>query len=666
MLVAAIILALYFWAYIGDIRSIGSALLVSDMAAGLAGISFAVGFISYLWAPKKYIFWGSLGAFAILCITSATLILSTGGTSSPFIALWMIISVFAGIFGLYGLLPLFIAMTTYLLLQYTEGSLTREAIVTVVLAGELPLVVSYIIWHTKAKNDTSSDRAYRELASELSQVAGKSEVVINAIADGVIALNSQGIIQLINPAAQQIIGWGKQDALALDYKSVLKLVDKDGGELTPANDPVSQVLATNKETATNNLSLITNSGKKLLVSVTVSPVGQLGSGVIIVFRDITKEKAEEREQAEFISTASHEMRTPVASIEGYLGLALNPATAQVDEKARDFINKAHESAQHLGRLFQDLLDVSKAEDGRLSNNPKVVDVVAFTHDIVQGLKPKALEKGLRFLFKPLPDEGEDPGGERRLNPVFYVNVDNDHLREVVANLVENAIKYTPKGDVVVDVGGDSEHVVISVADSGIGIPKEDQGHLFQKFYRVDNTDTREIGGTGLGLYLCRRLAEAMNGRIWVDSEYKRGSTFYLELPRIDHEEATRLIEAASIEKEREDEDKQTFSPAYQVTPPVAVAVQPPPAPPITPPTPAIAPLTTDEAIYTTAPVETVVKQLQSISDSPTSSQPAAAPQYQQQYPAPRANVPLTNIEQNPGQYIRSRPDGVPARPRNQN
>src|SRR5690606_7203888 len=109
----------------------------------------------------------------------------------------------------------------------------------------------------------------------------------------------------------------------------------------------------------------THSGKKLLISLVVSPVGQIGSGAIIVFRDITKEKAEEREQAEFISTASHEMRTPVASIEGYLGLTLNPATAQIDEKARDFITKAHESAQHLGRLFQGLLDVTKADDGRI-------------------------------------------------------------------------------------------------------------------------------------------------------------------------------------------------------------------------------------------------------------------------------------------------------------
>src|SRR5690606_7866046 len=138
-----------------------------------------------------------------------------------------------------------------------------------------------------------------------------------------------------------------------------------------------------------------------------SPVGQPGSGVIVVFRDITKEKAEEREQAEFISTASHEMRTPVASIEGYLGLALNPATAQIDDKARMYLTKAHEVAQHLGRLFQDLLDITKAEDGRLSNNPRAVEVVTFVKDVVEGLRPQAEAKGLILVYKPIPDEETD-------------------------------------------------------------------------------------------------------------------------------------------------------------------------------------------------------------------------------------------------------------------
>lgn len=659
MLSAAIILALYAWAYTTNAQE-NASLLVSTGAALLAAVAFVVGFVFYLWIPKKYIFWGSYSAFAVLCIMSATLILNTGGTSSPFIALWMIVSVFAGIFGLYGLLPLFMTLTAYLLLEYMGGFLNREAILTVVLAGELPLAVSYLIWHTKAKTDNSTnDRAYQELATELNQVANKSDVVINAIADGVIALNSQGVIQLINPAAQQIIGWGKQDALSLDYKSVLKLVDKDDNELTPANDPVSQVLATNKEVVTDDLHLLTNSGKKLLVSVVVSPVGQLGAGVIIVFRDITKEKTEEREQAEFISTASHEMRTPVASIEGYLGLALNPATAQIDDKAREFVGKAHESAQHLGRLFQDLLDVSKAEDGRLTNNPKVIDVVAFAHDIVQGLKPRAVEKGLHVVFKPLPDDEEEKGGERRLNPVFYVNVDNDHLREVIANLVDNAIKYTLKGEVIIDVTGDEEHVTISVADSGIGIPKEDMGHLFQKFYRIDNTDTREIGGTGLGLYLCRRLTEAMNGRIWVESEYKQGSTFYVELPRVDHDEATRLIESAA-----------TTPPVISKAQALAPAYQEPSAPTAYPQPPEATPQAQPDATYTNTPVEAVAEQLQSFR---TPQAPPASPQASPATPylapsqsAVRPNTPLSSIEQNPDQYLRSRSRGVSIPPRDQN
>lgn len=684
------ILALYVWAYFADVKEIGAGLLVSDTAALFAGIALVAGFVSYLWTPKKYIFWGSFGAFTLLSVTVAVLILNTGGVTSPFIALWMLASVFAGVFGLYGLLPLLVATLIYMALQYTGGTLSREVVVTVVLAGELPLAVSYLIWHTKgaAAEKSGNSSAYHALANELSQVSGKSEVVINAIADGVIALSGQGIIQLINPAAQQIIGWGKQDALSLDYKSVLKLVDKNDHEVTPANDPVTKALADNKEVNTHDLSLITNSGKKILVSVIVSPVGQPGEGVIIVFRDITLERREERQQAEFISTAAHEMRTPVASIEGYLGLALNPATAQVDEKARDFINKAHESAQHLGNLFQDLLDVSKADDGRLSNNPKVVDVVEFTHDVVEGLRPKAEQKGLHMLFKPQPDDDEK-AGERRLNPVYYSNVDNDHLREVIANLTENAIKYTPSGDIVIDVGGDNDHVTISFADSGIGIPKEDQGHLFQKFYRVDNSDTREIGGTGLGLYLCRRLVETMNGRIYVDSEYKKGSTFYVEIPRIDHEEATRLIESASIEDENKIESRPAIMPLQAEPELPELPAQPAPvAPMIQQPSQAPS-LSTDETIYTNAPVKTVVQQMQQATvQAPQPVQPATlqqppiqqpAPNYQYQQPQPmqpqypgrrmapvRENIPLASIEQHPDQYIRRREDGVPVPPRNQN
>jgi anti-sigma regulatory factor (Ser/Thr protein kinase) len=214
-------------------------------------------------------------------------------------------------------------------------------------------------------------------------------------------------------------------------------------------------------------------------------------------------------------------------------------------------------------------------------------------------------------------------------PVYYAHVDNDHLREVVSNLVENAIKYTPQGDVIIDVRGDDTHVQVSVQDSGIGIPKEDIPHLFQKFYRVDNTDTREIGGTGLGLYLSRRLAELMGGQIKVESEYKKGSTFTLELPRTDHTEALRLMEVSATAEE------------------LAVSATPPAVPePLQDFTPAV------------EPPQAVQPAIQ-VSQPPVVEAAAQVTQPQQMQPAPvtpqAPNIPLSQLEQNPASYAPVRP-----------
>ena len=672
ILIATVVIGLYFWGLFADSTTFISGLSVGFSAVTCAGVALLVAVISYLSAPKEHVFEISLVNYALLIILSAALIIDTGQIHSPFIALWMIIAVFSGVFGVWGIGPFAILIAAYAVGLYIQHALDISALVTLLFAGAFPLAISYLIWHTDGPAKDKGDQAYRALATELSQVAGKSEVVINAIADGVIAVDAGGVIELINPAAQQIIGWGKQDALKLDYRSVLKLVDKKNNELDETNDPVAQVLATNKQVTNNDLTLVTNSGKNILVSLLISPVGQIGSGAIIVFRDITREKAEERQQAEFISTASHEMRTPVASIEGYLGLALNPATAQIDQKARDFIMKAHESAEHLGRLFQDLLDVSKADDSRLQNNPKVINLVEFIHDIVEGLRPKAEEKGLRLTFKPKPDDDSPEGGDRVLSPIYYVNVDPDHLREVVANLVENGIKYTPRGDVIVDISGDQENVEISVADSGIGIPPEDVGHLFQKFYRVDNSETREIGGTGLGLYLCRRLTETMNGRIWVESRYKEGSTFFVSLPRLANDEATRMIESAgntartmighaqaiatedhpaieqptlspvqpqAVPAEIPQPQPQTFQPAAQSPAPQQSSIQ------------AQQPSVPQQAISRPAPF-TTTSSMPAIEKRPLGTPPTS------QTAPPRANIPLSAIEQNKAAYLTPRPNSV--------
>ena len=562
-MVAAAVIALYFWAYFAETPNISESLIVNTPAIALAGITALICFISYLWVPKENIFPMALIIYLLLEATTAALVISTGGPSSPFIVLWVLVGIFSGVFGLWGALPILIAVSTFTANRYMTGNLTTGVIIIIALSSLLPLIASFIIWHNKSDKDDldSNNKEYRNLANKLSEVSSKSEVVINAIGDGVIAIDSQGVIQLINPAAQQIIGWGKQDALALNYKSVLKLLSPKGDELDATTDPIQQVLNINQQIRTNNLTLTTKNDKKLMISLVVSPISNIGSGVIVVFHDITKEKTEERQQAEFVSTASHEMRTPVASIEGYLGLALNPQTAQIDNRGREFILKAHASAEHLGHLLKDLLGVSKADDGRLPNEPKVINIITFVHDIVQGLEQKATDKGLHLIFSPMPD---DMAG-RRLTPAYSVNLDNDHIREIINNLVENAIKYTLKGEVVVDITADNDRVVISVKDSGIGIPAEDMPHLFQKFYRVDDKNTREIGGTGLGLYLSRRLAEIMGGRVWAESVYNSGSTFYVELPRISSQEAARLTEQEAIKAQQEVDQTATIQPEQATT-----------------------------------------------------------------------------------------------------
>lgn len=514
---------------------------ISDTSAAFSAVLTAGVFTLWLWLPHRHTTFIAAAVYLLLITTLSLLISTSGSAASPFLSLWLMSALFAGVFGAWMSLTLAAALVIYIVMTVTQQSLDLPQGIVNLALGIMPLILGSILWHRQPRHKAADK--FTELENKLSSVEGKSDVVINTINDGVLAISSAGNIELINPAAQQMIGWNQGDALGLKWQSVLKLALNDGKDVPERDHPIAQALTTNKPTHNDKLLLRTSSDKRRPISIVSSPVGKSSEGVIVVFRDISKEMAEEREQAEFISTASHEMRTPVASIEGYLGLALNPATAQIDEKARDFITKAHASAQHLGRLFQDLLDISRAEDGRLKNEPRVIDVTEFVGDITQGLEHTAAEKGLVYSFRPraLATDGAD----QRLQPIYYVFADPDHFREVVANLIENAIKYTPEGEVVIDVTGDSSHVTVSVKDSGIGIPAEDVPHLFQKFYRVDNSDTREIGGTGLGLYLSRRLAENMDGTLRVESEYQKGSTFFLELPRISHEEAARRTSTLS-------------------------------------------------------------------------------------------------------------------------
>ncbi len=490
-----------------------------------------------------------MAGYALLTATSALLIYQSGGIASPFLPLWLGLASLAGLFGLIGIGALAVISNGFIGWELVSVGSDHaiERLILALLVAELPLAVSYIIWHKHFTIEAVTHKATQALEAKLTETSSQAEIVINSIADGGVAIDRQGSIQLINPAAQALLGWKINDAMGLNYELVLKLVDHREQALTAGKNPVEQVRVTKQPIINNELTLVAPGERKILVSLVVSPVLNNQNdvdAVIIVMRDITAEKAQERAQADFVSTASHEMRTPVAAIEGYVGLALNPATATIDEKARAYLGKAQDSVQHLGHLFQDLLSVSRADDNRLEQHPKVTDLVAYARDITESLAPKAQEKQLTLDYVP---DGVHSEAARTLAPIFYANIDRDHFREVLANLIENAIKYTPAGTVKVDVTADERHITVSITDSGIGIPSQDIPHLFQKFYRVDNSATREIGGTGLGLYLCRKLIESMGGKIWLDSELSKGSTFYISLQRLSSMDIKQIKDSEAIQ-----------------------------------------------------------------------------------------------------------------------
>lgn len=366
-----------------------------------------------------------------------------------------------------------------------------------------------------------------------------AELALKTIQDGILIVNKEGVIKYINPAAVEMVGCEKaENAINLDYSLVMKFEKNDGERVDENNNEFGNAVKTNQEFESREYVLVAKqSDRKTPIALHITPSGDGRSDRIITFRNIAKELEEEGAQTEFISTASHEMRTPVASIEGYLGLALNPQTATIDARARQYLESAHNASQHLGNLFRDLLDVTKLDDKRIHAHNVPLELTGFVKKFADEYIPKFKEKNINYSFGADSMKSQRFNGGKSLEQVVYTFADVDFLGEVIANLIENAIKYTPEGGAVwVNVQGDGDRALINVTDTGIGIAAEDLQHIFQKFYRADNSQTRTVGGTGLGLYLVKQRVEAMAGRVWAESAFGEGSTFYVSLPRLTSEE----------------------------------------------------------------------------------------------------------------------------------
>lgn len=384
--------------------------------------------------------------------------------------------------------------------------------------------------------------------------AALSQIVINIISDGIAIIDKDGVIRLFNPAAAQITGWKVDDAIGLNYRSVLKLLNSAGRPIDDSADPIANCYRAGNRVERDDLFIEVEDKSRIEISVKVAPIlvrnsnGQTNvDGVAVVIRDIEREKAEQRAQTDFISTASHEMRTPIATVQGYLEVVQNPNICKIDDKARDYIVKADEATKHLSQLFHDLLDVTRADDNRMDLHFELIDAVEAAREVTDTFSLMAEKKGLNLIFAP--DIGRNTDMPQ-VTPPAIVYVDLNRFNEALSNYIENAIKYTKEGSIIVDVLNNDKRVRVSVKDSGIGIPRDEVPHLFQKFYRVDNSDTREVGGTGLGLYLVKKIAEAMNGVAGVDSELGKGSTFWMEFKSLSRMEAIDIAKRIKARDQR--------------------------------------------------------------------------------------------------------------------
>ena len=469
----------------------------------------------------------------------------SGGLGSPYYFLWFVAIINAATFGRSALITITSLTTLYygyfvLVADKTpRGSSALAYLIQFIMTLGVAFLADWALRHLA----TQTSSAAPGLAMQLGQEQFQAQTLLNSMGEGAVVVNSNLQIQVWNPAAVNMLGWNAADAMGLNYLAVMKLTDSKDVEIASGNDPFQKAWRDKATVVKSDLTATTKGGRKLPLSMTVSPIYDTSgniTGGIALFRDITQEKENQRQKDEFISTASHEMRTPVAAIEGYLALALNPKTATIDQRAKQYLDKAHINTQHLGELFRDLLSITKLEENVLAGKVETFELSNMVSEVVDSLQFGAQKKGVTLKFIPGFNEN------KVISPLYYVSADPARVREVVTNLIDNALKFTARGGVTVTLSGTADDVTVGVSDTGMGIAPEDISHLFQKFYRIDNSATRTIGGTGLGLYLCRSIIERFQGKIWAESELGRGSKFSFMLPRVKSPESQPILTPLSL------------------------------------------------------------------------------------------------------------------------
>jgi two-component system, OmpR family, phosphate regulon sensor histidine kinase PhoR len=359
-------------------------------------------------------------------------------------------------------------------------------------------------------NQTASrlDQTIRTLTEE----RNLSSAILGSMVEGVAVLNASERVLFSNPSFALILGLSASPHPGSGLVEVIRQ--------TELIEAVRKVLKGEPRVESE---IVTGTLRQHFFAATVAAVRTTqANGAVVVLHDITDLRKLERVRRDFVANVSHEFRTPLTAIQGFSETLLAGAMNDPQNRER-FLGIIVEHARRLARLTDDLLMLSKMDADRLELEIRRMPVEQLVSSCIETAQPRAIEKDLRLsvnLGKNLPD----------------IAADRRRLTEVLQNLIDNAIQYTPAGGQIM-VSGEStdSEVVITVSDTGIGIPQADQPRIFERFYRVDVARSREVGGTGLGLSIAKHLMEAHRGRLWVESEVGHGSQFHFSVPVFDAE-----------------------------------------------------------------------------------------------------------------------------------
>jgi PAS domain S-box-containing protein len=346
-------------------------------------------------------------------------------------------------------------------------------------------------------------------ASDNEQEKLRYEALLASIGQGLVVIDKHGRIITFNKAAESMLGWTAEEVMGKTLNTVIKVEYK-------SNEAATKSKFGNQQT----LYFIRKNKTKFPVAITATSYvqGTHVLGNITLFRDITTEQNIDSMKNEFISLASHQLRTPLSAIKWYTFMLLQGKAGQLLPDQMKYASSVYSSTQRLIDLVNTLLNISRIESGRIIVEPKLTDVKKLVEEVLVEVKVRAEEKRQKVN---LTIEESFP----------LISLDPTLIRQVYLDLLTNAVNYTPEeGEITIQISKNDNDMISEIHDNGYGIPQSEQDRLYDKFYRGSNIIDRSSSGTGLGLYFIKTIIELCQGKIWYKSREGKGTTFWFSLP----------------------------------------------------------------------------------------------------------------------------------------